>query len=85
MESELKPEDLKERTEFIRSYAPSVTVPEFVPKKLNIITDEKVTKKEEQYTDEDEIVCQQILGKLPPPEVYTKNLSFTCRNPTISR
>lgn len=70
VDSEYKPADLPEVIERIRKYAPTVSVPEFVPKKMNIITDEKVTKKEEEYTDEDEIVNNQILSKLPVPEVW---------------
>jgi hypothetical protein len=69
VDSELKPKDLKQKTELIRSLSTTVEVPQFVPKKVNIITDESVTKKEEEYTDEDEILCNQILQELPPPKV----------------
>eukprot|EP01127_Copromyxa_protea_P001458 TRINITY_DN11441_c0_g1_i1.p1 TRINITY_DN11441_c0_g1~~TRINITY_DN11441_c0_g1_i1.p1 ORF type:complete len:1058 (+),score=286.07 TRINITY_DN11441_c0_g1_i1:63-3176(+) len=70
LDSEFKPSpaELQEKVELIKSYAPTVTVPEFVPKEVKIITDESVTKKEEEYTDEDEIRCQKILSELPTPE-----------------
>lgn len=70
MNSELKPSDLKEKTEYIRSIVPKVKVPEFVPKEMKVITDESVTQKEEEeYTDEDDVICREIVDQLPPPEV----------------
>eukprot|EP01126_Amoeba_proteus_P043056 TRINITY_DN4701_c0_g1_i1.p1 TRINITY_DN4701_c0_g1~~TRINITY_DN4701_c0_g1_i1.p1 ORF type:complete len:662 (-),score=125.68 TRINITY_DN4701_c0_g1_i1:241-2007(-) len=77
--NEYKPQDLAKKREYIINYAKKVNVPIFVPKKVKIITDEKVTKKEEendQYTDEDEVRCQEILAKLPSAQDCKSDLKM---------
>jgi hypothetical protein len=45
---EHKPADLNEKREYIRKVAATVQVPPFVPKKVKITTDERVTKEPER-------------------------------------
>jgi len=63
---EFKPNNLAQQVEHIRQVSKSIFLPEFVPKAVKIVTDEKVTKEEApEYTDEDQIKTDAILAKLP--------------------
>jgi len=72
IDSEFKPGDLKAQLEHMKTFSTQIEVPSFVPKKLNIVTDEKVTKEVVEYTDEDDIRSKQTLDKLPPRNVLSK-------------
>jgi hypothetical protein len=45
---EHKPADFSEKRKYIRKVVSTVKVPEFVPKKVKITTDERVTKEPER-------------------------------------
>jgi ubiquitin-activating enzyme E1 len=75
LDSELKPSDLNEKIEYIKRFSVNIDVPTFVPKKVNITTDESVMEEEpSEYTDEDEQEIQRILSKLGDPSEYKDKL-----------
>jgi ubiquitin-activating enzyme E1 len=68
IKDEHKPADLPAKREYIRKVAASVKVPEFVPKKVKITTDERVTKEPDRdLTTEDDMKMEEIMKRLPHP------------------
>jgi len=70
------PAEMEEKVKSIKSVAAATTVPKFVPKKMNIITDEKITKPVTTFTDEEEEKSKTIISQLPAPQ-QVQNLKMT--------
>jgi len=68
LSSEFKPPDFDVQVQHIKNYSSGIKLPEYVPKKVKITTDETVTKEEpSEYTDEDDEKAKRILSSLLPP------------------